>query len=224
MPNNVPKTVTYYGIPDSTRKFKPKYIRYYKISLSVDRATQLPFFTISPVKDETPATVDDAAVLDFIARRVAEPVVPKQMLIDAPVVSRSAEFAGIAPANAFEIRVKDPCYMVLELDKAYPNWQFDTTEEGITTKGDYAFKNTNLIHVGKDNKPISDQDLPTYDGCQFLYFRVVSRKDSALSMGAKDHQQYNLHVVFSAGGYSLKTIFDPDIKNDGGDFDGDDGP
>ncbi|WP_334165079.1 nucleotide synthetase [Phenylobacterium sp.] len=123
---------------------------------------------------------------------------------------------GVTPLDVF---VEDPCWMVIELDKA-KDWQFRVGGPALTAKQDYGDDNWGLKHVPPEVKlnELGELELlsdhgPGIDECRIAFFGVVRR-------GAYEHQQFNVHIQLGQGGYArrLEIMIDPDFPDIGGGF------
>jgi hypothetical protein len=128
---------------------------------------------------------------------------------------------GPAP-SPFDITVKRPCWVVVELDEKIENWQFATGERGATTKAE-SDNNCYLRHVYDDGAQVAGKLIPR-DGCRVLYFGVVARDAANTANGG---ELFNFHTEFlmeedNGSGKPVKkrlnVIFDPDVKNEGTKF------
>lgn len=128
-----------------------------------------------------------------------------------------------APApSPFDISVASQCWVVLELEKEWTNWQFERDAFVVTTKADYGSDNHTLRYVfptghAHASDPPADVPIPD-DGCRVVYFGVARR-------GFPESQFVNIHTEFlqdnpknpSGPKHRLRVIFDPDVPNSGPD-------
>jgi hypothetical protein len=114
----------------------------------------------------------------------------------------------------YDIVVRQPSCIILQLDRAI-NWEFSKGDYAITSKFDYGDSNFGM-GCGYRNGTITRAGPVQSEGCNVAYFYVNRR-------ASHESQMFNFHVDFKQTDNQgvtrrLKTIFDPDIKNDGGGF------
>lgn len=212
------KDVSYHGINKSaTPGLETKYMWYSKFT--IDPSQVLLFFS-TPIRHEfdyemPPASVIGSALVGIggMDSRPKIKIDPKQSLLTTVTPELKAKF-----------RVKS--YFAFELDRKITNWHFNIADLGITAKEDYDDKNTNIHRVDQiiyfnDNGVEIDIAPSKYrfgnpdilnETCRFV---VIGMRQ----MGENEAFRFNLHVNMPAGsGTFVPTVFDPDIKNDGGGF------
>lgn len=146
-------------------------------------------------------------------------------VMEYAMLRAGTQFVDIALAPApspFDIKVRRPCWVVVELDRKIEQWQFAPDEYGVTTKGE-SDRNCSLRHVYDDGVQAAGARIPR-DGCRVLYFGVVARDACGTALAG---ELFNFHTEFlmeedDDQGRPVKkrlnVIFDPDVKNDGGKF------
>ena len=132
----------------------------------------------------------------------------------------AGDFKHFFAPSPYDIGVASQCWIVLELEKEWTNWQFETGAFAVTTKKDYQSDNHTLRcayprkHPNGSDKP-ADAAIPA-DGCRVAYFGVAKR-------GYPESQFINIHTEFlqeapsGTEQHRLRVIFDPDVPNTGPD-------
>lgn len=115
---------------------------------------------------------------------------------------------GSTPSQ-YDMAVREPCYVVVELDPDRTNWQFENGIAALTTKDDPTEDNWGLIHAYANGKHSAGK--ATRDGCRVIYFGVAQRTGWQSSF-------VNLHTEFLQASTRLKVIIDPDVPNEGPDI------
>ena len=147
--------------------------------------------------------LEDAEIYD-----VGDPVALIRDLNGANPTSPNHTRPPVAAAHPMEIWVRDPCYVVVMLERnGYV--RFRAGGPAITSKEDYSDDNCALVHVSADYKILPDR-APGPD-CYFAYFSLYQR-------GKWERQSFNFHLELwqdKNRGW-LEISIDPDIPDDGG--------
>lgn len=224
------KSVNYYALPrEANATFRPKYIYYFKIGLKGGIRSPAIFKIIKTDRWRFPsemsragvnvATDADAALVfqDLINEKLGPGPRPGDRTdIDADRAARMT--------TPLDFHFKDECFILVELDRKYKNWWFDLNFLGVTAKEDYGDKNGAMLYLKEVDDHLEIFSLEPYafdqhggvENCCAVMFGIFKRKDNE-----RDHR-LNLHTMISYGRAAngspnrLPTIFDPDIKNDGG--------
>lgn len=130
-------------------------------------------------------------------------------------------------------------YFAFIISPTAPNWEFDLVNLGVTAKApvvdsttgtskldNIAFFRpvandlTELTRINIDSLSYKfDNKNHEYSGCKVVVFRVNQMKEATSADDPWANYGLNLHVTLKiASGVIVPTIFDPDIKNDGGGF------
>lgn len=145
---------------------------------------------------ETDAGDLEAGIEDY-AQRVA-----------SPGMVRPASQALTSP---WDLPVTQQCFVLFELDELVPNWQFNG--RGLLSKHQPKGYDFGLRWVSPTDQSIQKGDIDE-DGVRVIYLNVAHR------LKKPDHHFTDIYVEFlqgNGGAIRMPIIFDPDIKNEGGE-------
>jgi len=215
----MPNPIIYYDVRESsnpTPPFNPQGVRHYELSVHIRKinATEerLEFFIKNDGFEPTVMTDEDIEAFAQNFAMTGKPL--ERKFLAAAVVKPLAILPG---PSRLDLTVDRQCYLLIHLDETF-NWVFQPDFLPLSFKKDYdipgavggfaKLKNFNLRRVDEKGTVLKPGDVQQYK-CRTI-FMSVNQRDYL------DDESFNLHVEFIEGAYTLKTIFDPDIKNDGG--------
>lgn len=224
------KNVSFYALPQAEApRFTPKSIYYFKIGLKRGRVGPHIFDVVFKKRYDFPTDIATSGAgyslsarsidaFNNLVNKIVGPPPENPMDIEA---SRAARLT-----TPLDFHFEDQCFILIELDRKYKNWCFDLGFLGVTAKADYGMKNGDITYLKAvgDHLEIFDLDPYAFDthgdrtDCCAVMFGVFARADNDAG------HRLNLHTTITYGRDSngkpiqLPTIFDPDIKNDGGGF------
>jgi hypothetical protein len=185
--------------------FKPKKIVHMVIQARFVNGTDLEFY-IHPHPKSPPVISGEDTIVDYADCMAKVDVDFLEEIVPSPL----------------DIKVKEQCWVVVQLGASIRNFQFMPGGFGCSTKAIENKRNVDLVHAYKDvDKPIGKAgEAVSGDGCRLLYFGVRKRGlKSSVDPANPGSDGFNFHIeIVHKRGTNLEMrlplIFDPDVKND----------